>query len=413
MKLLTFLGVSNYQETVYTWREQEYKSRFAPAASCHFLKPEKIIVFLTEDAEQQIFPDFQAALPPGLGVQPVPVPLGQDETELWQIFNQISSSVQPGEQVAFDITHGLRSFPLIGLMAAAFLRSGLNIELCAVLYGAYDVGALTSEGRTPMFDLTGMITLLEWSSAADRFTRTGDSRYLASLVKSQRKNMALAAGDDRETLEQVGRLGNLAGALTGISQSLRLIRPHLVMQQADELEHRVEKAKPALAGTASARPFELVLDSVVAAYQPLALSDPSSADQVQSYLETARVMIRWYVEREQWVQAVSLAREWLVSWLMVQLGISSLTNQAARRRVEFVVGAEADDYLSAKQDGQDFSPIFLGNIPDIENLLSFWLTFTNVRNDIDHAGMRETPGNPEDLIAQIKAGIQVIEALPL
>ncbi len=413
MKLLTFLGVSKYQETIYTWQGQEYKSQYAPAASCHFLKPQEIIVYLTEDAEEQIFPDFKAVLPPGLDVQPVPVPLGQNEGELWQIFNQISSSVQPGEQVAFDITHGLRSFPLIGLMAATFMRSGMNVELCAVLYGAYDVGALTSEGVTPMFDLTEMISLLEWSSAADRFNRTGDSRYLASLVKSQRKSMALAAGDDRELLDQVGRLGNLAGALAGISQSLRLIRPHLVMQQAAELERRVEKAKPALAGTAAARPFSLVLDSVVAAYQPLALPDPSSPDQLKDNLQTARTMIRWYAEREQWVQAVSLAREWLVSWLMVQLGISNLTNQAARRRVEYVVGAEAGDYLSAKQDGEDFSPIFLRGIPDIENLLSFWLTFTNVRNDIDHAGMREEPGNPQDLIAQIQEGIQVIEALPL
>ena len=174
MKLLTFLGVSKYEETTYTWQDKEYKCRFAPLASCHFLQPEELIVFLTEDAQQQIFPEFRAEVPKSVRLRAVPVPLGKDEAELWQIFEQVSGAVQPGEEAAFDITHGLRSFPLVGLLAAAFLRSGLDVKLRAVLYGAYDVGKVVSPGHTPMFDLSPMLSLLEWAAAADRFNRTGD-----------------------------------------------------------------------------------------------------------------------------------------------------------------------------------------------------------------------------------------------
>jgi CRISPR-associated DxTHG motif protein len=122
MKLLTFLGVANYQETTYTWQELDFTTRYAPAASTHFLKPDALTVFLTEEAEQKIFPDFRKVFPETLEIIPVPVPLGKDVPELWHIFDQVSGSVRPGESVAFDITHGLRSFPLIGLLAAAFLR---------------------------------------------------------------------------------------------------------------------------------------------------------------------------------------------------------------------------------------------------------------------------------------------------
>jgi len=168
MKLLTFLGIANYRETLYKWEGRGYRSRFSPLASCAFLEPEEIIVFLTADAERDIFPEFAREVPESVRVRPVSVPLGADEAELWHIFDLVAGCVSPGEEVAFDITNGLRSFPLLGLLAAAFLRSGLDVRLKAVLYGAFDVGRVLGNGETPMFDLTPMLALLEWSAAADR-----------------------------------------------------------------------------------------------------------------------------------------------------------------------------------------------------------------------------------------------------
>jgi hypothetical protein len=183
------------------------------------------------------------------------------------------------------------------------------------------------------------------------------------------------------------------------------------MEQAAKLEQRVKKARPALAGSAAARPFSLVLDNVVAAYQPLALEDPTTPEHTRENLGISRRMIHWYADREQWVQAVSLAREWLVSWLMIRLSVYSLTDQAARRKVEYVIGAEAQDYLVARKDSRHFTPVFLAEVEEIESLLSFWLAFTDVRNDIDHAGMRANPGDPQHLINRIRDGIEFLESL--
>ena len=413
MKLLTFLGVTKYNETCYTWQDQECKTKFAPVASCHFLKPDSLTIFLTEDAEGQIFPEFKDALPMGLLVQPVPVPLGEDEQELWQIFEQVSTAVQTGEEVAFDITHGLRSFPLVGLLVAAFLRAGMDVTLKAVLYGAYDVGKVVSPGCTPMFDLSPMLALLEWTTAAERFKRTGDARPLASLVNQQRKDLAMAAQGNPDLLQEVGYLGNLAGSLTSISQSLRLIRPHQAMESIAGLKERVQKAEPVLLRTAAARPFSLVLEGVVQSYLPLASPDPLELENIQKTLMIEREMIHWYIDREQWVQAVSLAREWLVSWIMIQLGLKTITQLNARHRIESVVGGEASDYMAAKKTGKPFLAIFLAELSNNEGILSLWLELTDVRNDIDHAGMREDPGKPEDLISRIKTCIQKIDDLQL
>jgi len=124
-------------------------------------------------------------------------------------------------------------------------------------------------------------------------------------------------------------------------------------------------------------------------------------------------LIVWYAEREHWVQAVSLAREWLVSWVMFHLGMSTLNTLSDRHRIEGVVNSEAEEFLKAKKAKRQFQPVFLKALPQIEIVLGLWKALADVRNDIDHAGMRENPLQPQDLIEQIRKHIELIQSLPL
>lgn len=410
MKLLTFLGTGRYDETEYTWNGQGIVSRFAPVASCQFIQAREAVIFATDEAEAAHGQALREAL--NIPAQFAPVPKGENEAELWRVFSKVAESVLPGEEVAFDVTHGLRSFPLVGLLAAAFLRAGMGIELKAVFYGAFDVRDQQSmPHRTPMFDLTPMLKLQEWAAASDRFNRTGDARYFASLLREQQKNLALQAQGKPQQLEDIGQIGKLASALTDISQSLTLIRPNRAMQQIEKLPEKAKAALPVLAQAAAARPFQLVLNSTLDAYQSLALSDPAA--NVMQDLQTQRTLIAWYAEREHWMQTVSLAREWLVSWVMLQLGLTTLTVLGDRHRIEGVVNSEAAEFLKAKQQNQTFQPVFLKSLPQIETVLGLWKSLTETRNDIDHAAMRENPETPENLIKQIKAYIESLSLLPI
>jgi CRISPR-associated Csx2 family protein len=414
MKLLTFLGTGRYDETNYIWNGQEFLARYAPAASCNFAQANQAVVFATKDAEESHAQALGETLREQLNISPqfVTVPKGVDEPELWEIFSKVAEMVSPGEEVTFDVTHGLRSFPLIGLLAAAFLRAGMGIQLKAIFYGAFDVrDQSTTPTRTPMFDLTPMLKLQEWAAASDRFNRTGDARYFASLLREQQKNLALQAQGKPQRLEEIGQVGKLASALTDISQSLTLIRPNRAMQLIEKLPEKAKAALPVLAQTAAARPFQLVLNSTLDAYQSLALADPA-ADAKQD-LQTQLTLIAWYAEREHWMQAVSLAREWLVSWVMLQLGLTTLTVLGDRHRIEGVVNSEAAEFLKVKQQNQTFQPVFLKSLPQIETVLGLWKSLTDTRNDIDHAAMRETPETPENLIKQIKAYIESLSSLPI
>ena len=413
MKLLTFLGVGNYSETVYAWQDRACKTRFAPVASHAFLNPDEIIVFLTEDAKEKIYEELKAAFPAEVNIRDVAIPLGKDENELWEIFDRVGKAVQPGEEVAFDITHGLRHFPMVGLLAAAFLRSGLDVSIRAVLYGAFDVGRVVSPGATPMYDLTPMLTLLEWSSAADRFNRTGDARYLASLVGDQRKAMAVAAQRDPELLNQVGKVGNLAGALTSISQNLRLVRPVGAMQQTVGFSARLEEARPGLNHTPLTRPFVMLLDRVEATFAPLGLEDALAESQAFAFLAQQRAMIHWYHERELWVQMVTLAREWLVNWFMAYLGSFDWQNNEERGRVENIINTESKELISARMEEKQFCTQSLDQVPVLEEALEIWMTLANVRNDINHAGFRKGPKDADTLVKALQQLAVQLNDLPL
>lgn len=411
VKLLAFLGTGRYDKTEYIWQGKSAIACYAMVASAQFCQTDKAIIFATKEAQQTHEQPLRQDMPKQVVVDFVSVPKGEEESELWDIFTQVAEHVQPGEEIAFDVTHGLRSFPLIGLLAAAFLRAGLGVRLQRVFYGAFDVrDQSVTPNRTPMFDLTPMLTLLEWAVAADRFNRTGDSRYFASLLRQQQKNLASQAQEQPQR-QQIGKIGVLASALTNISQSLALIRPHLAMQKIEQLPAQAEAALPILAEAKAAQPFHLLLDATLKTYSPLGLANPLG-DTLRN-IKTQRELIIWYAEREHWVQAVSLAREWLVSWVMFYLGMNTLTILSDRQRIEDVINSEAEEFLRAKKAKRAFQPVFLKTLPQIETMLGLWKALADVRNDIDHAGMRENPQEPQKLIDQIKKHIETIRQLPL
>lgn len=413
MKLLTFLGTGRYDETEYVWNEQMQVTRYAPVASAVFANINQAVILATTEAQHTHEAPLREALPlPTDAIHFVTVPKGENQVELWEIFSKVSENVNAGEDLVFDVTHGLRSFPLIGLLAAAFLRVGFDVKLRHVFYGAFDVRDQTKQpNRTPMFDLTPMLALLEWAAAADRFNRTGDGRYFASLLRYQQKELARQANEVPEKLYQVGNIGRLADNLTEISQSLALIRPHHAMEKIEKLPSLAEQALPVLTETHSSRPFRLILDSTLDAYKDMGLKYPEQ--EISLNLATQRKIIEWYASHEHWVQAVSLAREWLVSWIMFKLGLTKLTEMSDRQRIEGVVNSEAESFLRAKQAEQSYQTVFLKAIPQPEEVLGLWKSLAGTRNDIDHAAMRSNPQDAESLIGQIKSHIEKINSLPI
>lgn len=408
MKLLTFLGAGKYDETRYHRDGQEVLSRFAPLASARFLECRRVEVFLTQGAREAAWPDFERAARDA-SLEPVAhdIPDGRTEAELWDIFTRVAETVEEGEAVAFDVTHGLRSFPLLGLLVAAYLRAARGVELKAVLYGAYDVRQQeVAPSRTPVFDLGPMLRLLDWAEAAERFQRFGDARDLGRLLADSRKALAEEAGG-----QAAGAVGNLANALQALSLSLRLLRPYDVLAGAAKLPGQLDRAATALQARPELRPFPMLMEQVRQAYEPLGVPDPQKPGAQAQVLAAQRRLVGWYLEREQVVQAVALAREWLVSWALAHLGVADLRERQAREEVEGALGVAA----RARREGQAafHPPLLLRALPQVEAVADLWAELGDLRNDLLHAGMRPDPREAQDLMRQAEGLIAALADLPL
>lgn len=416
MELITFLEDAPYPATTFVWQNRRWQGHFAPAASARFWKPDRLLVFLTQQAQAKVWGAFQSELPDGLETRQVLIPPGATQMELWLIARTVASEVSGSEDLVFDLSHGPLCFPLVGLMTAIYLRVARHAELRAVLYASYgldvDADGPVKPGETPIHDLSVMLMWLNWYAAIDRLERTGDASDLAALVQAERKRLARQAQGNPDVMAQLGGLGKLSGVLNSISSSLLLIRPRQAMQHISDLPERVQAAEPLFQDRPAALAFAL-LNRAVDNLSPLALANPDAPQNARSVLDVERRMILWYAERGLWVQVATLAREWVISWTMFQFGLEKFTHYQSRQRFEHVLGAEARDYQEAQQKHQPYKPLFLADLPAAEGVLGLWNALTDARNDINHAGMRDRPGRPEDLAARIQTCIQTLSALPL
>lgn len=412
MKLLTLLEDAIYQQTTFTWNKQTFTTCFSPVASCQILKPDQLYVFLTKEAFQNVYPAFKESLPKSIPVQPITIPAGSTPEELWEIARLLDQTIEDHDEIAFDITHGPLSFPLVALTVAIYVRITRDISLKAILYGAYGIDRGVQTDRTPIFDLAPMLAWVEWFNAVDRYIQTANFDTLAILLKEHRRNLASGVRSDKKLRSELGNLGKLNGVLENISSSLHMIRPYQAMEHIADLEDRLEKARPLLGNPGEAISYHMLFDGLVKAYAPLGLNSPDDPTNAEQTLLTERRLINWYAQREYWVEANTLAREWLISWVMYHLNLSDFTQPTSRQRVESVLAAEAHDYLYAKKQKINYGPIFLGNIPEIEKVLTLWLELIDVRNDINHAGMRKAPSTPKSLVARSRKNLQLLNELP-
>lgn len=386
MKIVTFLGTGNYQQATYVLEGREFTTHLFPEALATWRQPEEMLVFLTREArEGKHWLTLQERLAGKVSLRCVDIPSGKSEGELWQIFQALADSLPEGEEVIFDVTHAFRSLPILALLAAAYLRVAKQVRLSAILYGAFE--ARDAADRVPVFDLTPFVGLLDWVTATDRFLRSGDATDLADLLRAAHQLPWRTAGTQaREELPR--HLKNLADKLRELTQALLLARPPEIAQYAATVENQLPKAEPEMARFA--QPFVLLLERTRNHVASLAADD----------LATQRRLVHWYIEHHHTIQALTLAREWLISWVCVGLKLDLLKEREDAEKALIHLWRRQRN-LSI--DGE-LSPLLdrLAALPQVEQSLRAWDPIGDLRNDVAHCGCRESPRPSGRILETVK-----------
>ncbi|RLI48497.1 MAG: TIGR02221 family CRISPR-associated protein, partial [Candidatus Thorarchaeota archaeon] len=342
MKAFTFLGTGDYQTVTYCWNnvegQRECRTNLFPEAVARIFEPEALLVLVTPTARNykpskgERCPTCHRVLPEprrershldtlverlGDLVEPVDIPEGKSEAELWEIFDRVASSVEEGETVLLDITHAFRSIPMIVFAVAAYLRRTKRVTIERIIYGAYEAREPYREppkptDRAPIFDLTPLLDLLDWLGGAEFLLRRSDAILLAERLQSVHRQAWRSRKDD----DLPRRLQTVATKLRAFSQALHLARPRDVMRHARELLPLLEKT--ASEAGRWTKPFAIILEQVRSETAKLAYNAPDRLDREN--LRKQLALIEHFLDKGLLAQAILLAREWIVSWVALQRG---------------------------------------------------------------------------------------------
>ena len=407
-RVITFLGTAP-QLAHYTYNGQVYSGHSFPEALCRFMPFDRMHVFVTEQARAKALPQLLERDDPRLEV--VDIPDGRNSAEMWDIFARLVGVVDDGDTLIFDITHAFRSIPFFVMLALAFLKSAYeNVTIERVLYGEFK-----KDGVGPVIELTEFIKLLDWMSATDQFVGFGDSRALVRLVRD-----AAAAGQDAPADRL--KLRHFAAGLDDVSRTLQLNIPDKAMTAADNLLHTLQQARAPMQRQLPT--FLPLAERVERAFAGMALAeDPRDPTYNRRALALERDIITWYLDRQQLLQAIAVAYEWLLSYIMKLEGYQDLyfgpDRDTVRKQVTALNKARVIEARGKRvnpklandvKEAQDNLHVIVGDA----QLLSLYEEVADLRNDLLHAAqtVHDYP-TPADWETYIRDACRKVAALPL
>jgi len=377
MKIISCIGIGNYQTTTYTWSRPgepvSCTTRLFPEALVEIFQPEKLLVFVTAKARaDQNYRDLQKCL--GDRFQGVEIPDGSSEQEIWQIFDQYVQAVDLGDDVILDVTHGFRSLPMLIFAVASYLRRVKQVRICHILYGAYE--ARNDDNISPIFDLTPMADLMDWLSGAETLTLRSDAELFARKLKEAHRYPWLRHGDREDSPRA---LGIIADKLNAFSRSIHLARPLDVMRTAGEILPLLERATTE--ADAWAKPFREVLAQVRDELKPLARSNPEQLDRDNL---SCQLEIISHCQRKNLVmQAITMAREWIVSMVLLKHNTGDWLERSCRYPAEHALGAAMQ--LAQGKEAEVFA--WFEQLSGKAQLCNTWDWLSELRNEVAHCGM--------------------------
>lgn len=381
MILISFLGKGNYQEVTYFLQDnsrKEFKTKFFVQALNEFYHPDRIIVFMTDEAEKK----YESELRSVVSFNKIKIMEGKNEEEIWNIFAVIANSIPTDDEIFIDVTHGFRSIPIVALAVIVFLKILNNIKVSKVVYGAFEARDYY-DGKAPVFDITNFLDLIEWSYATDEFLNFGNAkrlRYILDLIHNR-------------TYKQVAEiksvaLKSLGKSLDELTTALSVIRPSEVSKIANDLPKLIDNVKKDIEKLSSVKPLGSLLDKITPKFQVISEAKGNLFDS-KGFKAQAQ-MINFYIQIEKYQQAITLAREAIVSYICCQEKLNP-SDQNERARAEDILNEWV--HLSRKS-------IVLN---EKASRFSFiWNKITSLRNDINHAGMRKNPTSAASIINNIK-----------
>lgn len=421
---VSVLGYSNYGKCFYTRLSEDFKSdevRYVQEATLQYLMSvsewtadDCVYILLTKGAEQKNWidnghceygtnvPIQQPGLASMLEVRHLPFPVipvknipdGNDEKEIWTIFERVFSLIQEGDELYFDMTHGFRYLPMLILVLGNYSKLLKNVVVKSITYGNYE--ACNKEtNEAPLIDLLALSNLQDWTSASASFLKNGNLSMLKSLCK---QNLAPILKETKGTNLKAKTLNRYIDALEAVVSDMNTCRGINILNGDNfaELISWSDQLKDVII-----EPMKPVVERLKYSFQNFTPS---------KNIKNGYAAAKWCFDNHLYQQSLTILHETIVSHICESEGLN-VAEREEREIVNMSFTIYKENIVREKWRCEAKQVELIEKLLNndlLKSLASTFLVTTTLRNDYNHAGMRQNPAKQDKFQIKLKERLDII-----
>jgi CRISPR-associated protein Csx16 len=345
------------------------------------------------------------------------MPHGATPGERWALFQSVVDALDPealeaaGEtappdEIIMDVTHGFRSQPLLGVAAASFALSEWmrrRVETpptLRLLYGAWD--ARNPETNVaPVWDLTEFVAATRWNSALDAFMRYGRADEIASLGRQDsraRRRCSVAAGVRGAALHNDGAADRFGNAAKAFADDLALARLKSLFTSSAPRLRELLQGNDARTLCERLPPLRGTIEQLRNWIDPLCAPNVLGPEGLHATAELAEL----YGRLQRFAEQAATVREGLITHYGLATGRGPAPEPGVR------------GCLKSREMLEDAWRRFSTDTAPADGLEANWKcskAMGQVRNDVEHCGIRDQPLGADRLREQLQQNTRAFRDL--
>ena len=423
---ISFLGKSDYAECKYGSPDTE-KVKYVQEATLNYLGAKEwpgnsvAYILLTKDAKNANWKDDghidrttkiikkNIGLKKRLKLMKLPfkvkvidkLPDGNTKKEIWKIFQRVFDKIEKGDELYFDLTHGFRYLPMLILVLGNYSKFLKDVKVKSITYGNFES---RKNDVAPIIDITSLSLLQDWTYAAGTYLDSGNVKKLTEMSGERYADFA------DKLKETIADFHTCRGISIIESTNIKQIKSLMDSMDTSELP-----------------PLKYVFDEIKA--------DFNKYDDIQN-VKNGYESAKWCYKNQLYQQAITILIETVISDICISenLDWKRRKNREIASNALYIVAnsisengwkvvTDTDDKDKYKADYLpmlDSNPESLDVIEEnvkyrkkyytelmlyrqlvesqrVKELIELSSMIKDVRDDIDHAGMRDG-ARPYDVI---------------
>jgi len=395
---ISILGVSCYKKANYYFNNDKnisYQTEFIQEAVLRYftekekIKFDKVFIFLTEKARaenwnnpahaknercenytglSEVLKKFQTF--------DIHIPDGNNENELWEIFQKIYEIFEENDELYIDITHSFRSLPIFLTVLLNYAKTLKTIKVKAITYGNWE--AKDNNNFAPVIDLIAVNELQNWTIAVNEFVKFGYSEDLSGIMKTE---LNLLSRIPENRTENLKKLKSIASFVETFTKNIYTVRGKYIVENKE--------------GKSIYENLQQVQSIVLPAFEPLIskLKENFYTFRFDNDLCNGFHAVKWCINNNLIQQGITILKETVTSIVCENCNLD-YKKEEDRNLIDTVFAIKSKNIEQNETEWNNFATQNRVKIYDIlENdivniIYKKFDELSQLRNDINHAGFK-------------------------